>query len=93
MIPGTLTPAIFGVSAHVAPKLRKTRLFIYILCIFIDSQFFCISKNWMQREMSLAPLILKEPDMTDTSRDSGLLCLALVYTESHKARKHDVASA
>lgn len=41
-------------------KIRKTSLFIYIFCIFINPPFFCISKGWVQRQMSLAPLILKD---------------------------------
>lgn len=91
MTSGTLTPAIFGVSAHVASKLRKTNLFICIFCIFKNPPFF--SKKLGAETNEPGSIDFKRPDMTGTSRDFGPLCLALVYTESHKARKHDVASA
>lgn len=45
MTSGTLTPATFEVSAHVASKLRKTSLFIYIFCVFINPPFFSLSKK------------------------------------------------
>lgn len=81
MTSGILVPAVFEITVHVASKISKASLLIYIFCIFINPPFFCISKNLGAETNQPSSIDFKGPDMIDTSCDFGLLCLAVVYTE------------
>lgn len=51
-----------------------------------------MSKNLSAEKNQHSSIDFKGPGMIDTSWDFGLLCLAVFYIESHKAKKHDVAN-
>lgn len=85
MTSGMLVPDVFGTSVHVASKLSKTRLLIYIFCIFIKTLFSCITKNLGAETNQPSSVDFKGPDMIDTSWEFGLLCLAAVTLNHIKA--------
>jgi len=67
MTSGTLAPAVFGTSVHVASKLNKASLLIYIFCMFIKRPFSCIGKNLGAETNQPNSINFKGPDMIDTS--------------------------